>query len=294
MGVLGRGNPLKGLTPIVSYKLCRTPKSQRMTRLIEQTQIQNLPCIAAESTGMWISNPWDGSECKCCQCPGCSGRCALLWASFVKSFMRSTKHFADLPNLSPQSSNHYTDGGGEKTSNFYCVRSFDFLLITSYYKSAIGSCIHLLLGVEKYTLLLDSNSGAKNITGSKGTAIYPKQNLNKPVSLPGPFVYFSCGHPCLSRVRGWIYHQHRLSQLSSLWISLSFSIPMPGTKSTQGPFSKGSSTSRGNAALVCAEETLFSFLEREVLMPQLFFLLFLTKPNQEQCQKNLLCRNTHS
>lgn len=123
--------------------------------------------------------------------------------------MRSTKHFADPPNQSPQSSNHCADGGGEKTSNFYCVRSFDFLLITSYYKSAIGSCIHLLLGVEKYTLLLDSNSGAKNITGSKGTAIYPKQNLNKPVSLPGPFVYFSCGHPCLSTVRGWIYHQHR-------------------------------------------------------------------------------------
>lgn len=52
MGVLGRGNPLKGLTPIVSYKLYRTPKSQRMTRLTEQIQIQNLPCIAAESTGM--------------------------------------------------------------------------------------------------------------------------------------------------------------------------------------------------------------------------------------------------
>lgn len=207
-----------------------------MTRSIERIQIQNPTCIAAESTGMWISNPQDATECKRCQCPGCTGRCSLLWASFVshgrKSFMLSTKHFSDLPSQSPQSSNHCTDGGGEKTSNFYCVRSFDFLLITSYYKSAIGSCIHLLLGVEKYTLLLDSNTGARNITGSKGTAIYPKQNPSKPVSLPGPFVCFSCGHPYLSSIRGWIYHQHHLSHLRLLWISLSFSILMSRTKST--------------------------------------------------------------
>lgn len=38
-------------------------------------------------------------------CPAVS----ILCESGRKSFMLSTKHFADLPNQSPQSSNHCTD-----------------------------------------------------------------------------------------------------------------------------------------------------------------------------------------
>lgn len=52
MRVLAGGIHPAALTIILSYKLCRKPKSQTMMRLIEQIQIQNPPCTAAESTGM--------------------------------------------------------------------------------------------------------------------------------------------------------------------------------------------------------------------------------------------------
>lgn len=45
-------------------------------------------------------------------------------------------------------------------------------------------------------------------------------------------------------------------------------------------------TARGNAALVCAEDSLFSFLEREVLMFLLLFLLFLTKPTEGKAKRS--------
>lgn len=123
-GYKARDNPPTALTSILSYKLCRRPKSQAMTRLIEEIQIQNPPCIAAESTEMWFQIPGKGLNANAVNAPasGCTDRCSPLWASFVshgrKWFMRSTKHFADLPNQSPQSSNHCTDGGGEKTALF--------------------------------------------------------------------------------------------------------------------------------------------------------------------------------
>lgn len=60
-----------------------------------------------------------------------------------------------------------------------------------------------------------------------------------------------------------------------------------------GNIFQGLSTARGNAALICAGDCLISFLEREVLMFQLLFLVFLTKHYQEHCPKKLLSRNTH-
>jgi len=52
-----------------------------------------------------------------------------------------------------------------------------------------------------------------------------------------------------------------------------------------GSIFQGLSTARENTALICAGDCLIGFSEREELMFQLLFLLFLTKPNQEHCPK---------
>lgn len=54
-----------------------------------------------------------------------------------------------------------------------------------------------------------------------------------------------------------------------------------------GSIFQGLRTARGNAALICAGDCL-DFLEREVLMFQLLFHLFLTKPNQEWLPKKVI------
>lgn len=80
-----------------------------------------------------------------------------------------------------------------------------------------------------------------------------------------------------------------LSSASFVPCELALNIPFIQHPDTQYQIQMGT-TARGNAALVCAEDSLFSFLEREVLMFLLLFLLFLIKPDQGQCQKKLLRR----
>lgn len=80
-----------------------------------------------------------------------------------------------------------------------------------------------------------------------------------------------------------------LSSASFVPSELSLNIPFIQHPDARYQIHTGT-TARGNAALVCAEDFLFSFLDREILMSQLLFLLFLAKPNQEQCQKKPLCR----